>query len=628
MTTNARPPAPMKRGKSAGAPATVASKESVEEIRGLCRRVAPYMVRQWREVCSFLGVADNILDDLVLEYQGRRKSELAFQGLYRWQETAGRGAHKDKILKALQHAGLKRAEDEYRAMDTSKRKVPYMGRPENAAAQSETPANKQAKQKAFADRLSRPKTSPSGDQQDPRKSTKKPKSAAVVASQTNPLTLQVPATKPTDRCELKLKVTVKGVQRRGQAEVEATRDDFRSTKDDYKHTCHTFVKLVLANRRFHFRELRRLLDFPGISIQRLTIIGFNINVFILCHTLGAFEILHQTYVTGRLSALFHRALVTQLYLDRLCAAQLELSVTHDEAMTSMFRNILVERSYLERADSIATKHPVDECDYFTCDTDDESDYGKAPNADKIKSFDLSALKEDLNRFIGDMKQRLDTYNENIKDLLMTLRIVGQGSSPEISCLDDVIECLDYLRNSKSVGQGGKTDLFREYLAMVNQIRLKVQDISEQDYLVSFDTNLTGDASETFHKVLSEIEIMLHPISKFKVDEQVLNEITQTGIEKEIFGGLICFLPKLLQLMQDLAESIERDDTNKDETVDLDTEHNFVETGEENKENVTGGQEIIENSKTEPVNRTSNASDQQDKQLRPSSAVNYVETWTP
>ncbi|WAQ97003.1 hypothetical protein MAR_029693 [Mya arenaria] len=576
MTTNARPPAPMKRGKSAGAPTTVASKESVEEIRGLCRRVAPYMVRQWREVCSFLGVADNILDDLVLEYQGRRKSELAFQGLYRWQETAGRGAHKDKILKALQHAGLKRAEDEYRAMDTSKRKVPYMGRPENAAAQSETPANKQAKQKG----------------------------------------------------ELKLKVTVKGVQRRGQAEVEATRDDFRSTKDDYKHTCHTFVKLVLANRRFHFRELRRLLDFPGISIQRLTIIGFNINVFILCHTLGAFEILHQTYVTGRLSALFHRALVTQLYLDRLCAAQLELSVTNDEAMTSMFRNILVERSYLERADSIATKHPVDECDYFTCDTDDESDYGKAPNADKIKSFDLSALKEDLNRFIGGMKQRLDTYNENIKDLLMTLRIVRQGSSPEISCLDDVIECLDYLRNSKSVGQGGKTDLFREYLAMVNQIRLKVQDISEQDYLVSFVTNLTGDASETFHKVLSEIEIMLHPISKFKVDEQVLNEITQTGIEKEIFGGLICFLPKLLQLMQDLAESIERDDTNKDETVDLDTEHNFVETGEENKENVTGGQEIIENSKTEQVNRTSNASDQQDKQLRPSSAVNYVETWTP
>ncbi|WAQ96961.1 hypothetical protein MAR_029651 [Mya arenaria] len=298
MTTNARPPAPMKRGKSAGAPATVASKESVEEIRGLCRRVAPYMVRQWREVCSFLGVADNILDDLVLEYQGRRKSELAFQGLYRWQETAGRGAHKDKILKALQHAGLKRAEDEYRAMDTSKRKVPYMGRPENAAAQSETPANKQAKQKEqwlitfnsaktqvmFFSRTNdnRPTLifnnsqlnyvehhkhlgvtlsengkwhehinsiinsagkvlgsmrllkyklkrntinqiyisylrpileygsivwdnctkyeKDIGDQQDPRKSTKKPKSAAVVASQTNPLTLQVPATKPTDRC--------------------------------------------------------------------------------------------------------------------------------------------------------------------------------------------------------------------------------------------------------------------------------------------------------------------------------------------------------------------------------------------------------------------------------------------
>jgi len=61
-------------------------------------------------VCEQLGVADDILDDLERQYEGQRKSELAFQGICKWQEMAGRSAHKDKILKAIQLLGLKRAE--------------------------------------------------------------------------------------------------------------------------------------------------------------------------------------------------------------------------------------------------------------------------------------------------------------------------------------------------------------------------------------------------------------------------------------------------------------------------------------------------------------------------------------
>ena len=72
-------------------------------------------------------------------------------------------------------------------------------------------------------------------------------------------------------------------------------------------------------------------------------------------------------------------LVTPAYLEKLRAAQLELSVTLDESVTGKFRDVLIMRSDMDGADAMVTRHPVDECDYFTCDTDDESDLGQAPN---------------------------------------------------------------------------------------------------------------------------------------------------------------------------------------------------------------------------------------------------------
>ena len=78
----------------------------------MCKKIAPYIVHQWRDVCEELGVPDENLDHIEEEAEKSRgrRSEVAFQGLALWFEKTGRAASKDKLMKVLQGLGLRRAE--------------------------------------------------------------------------------------------------------------------------------------------------------------------------------------------------------------------------------------------------------------------------------------------------------------------------------------------------------------------------------------------------------------------------------------------------------------------------------------------------------------------------------------
>ena len=82
------------------------------DIRGVCKKISPYIVHQWRDVCEELGVPDEALDQLEAETDknGGKKSEVAFQGLALWFEKVGRAANKDKLMRVIQLLGLRRAE--------------------------------------------------------------------------------------------------------------------------------------------------------------------------------------------------------------------------------------------------------------------------------------------------------------------------------------------------------------------------------------------------------------------------------------------------------------------------------------------------------------------------------------
>ena len=174
---------------------------------------------------------------------------------------------------------------------------------------------------------------------------------------------------------MNFKITVKGMQRLDNDDIETARNGVNTTKDDFKHTGHTFVKHVMGDQRRHLRTLKTLISLNGISIQRLTKLEFNINMVILCHNLGALENLNQSFLTGRVSKIVHRALVSKELLNKLKAHELELTVELEDGMINKSRECLLLRD----APEVVEDHPVDELDYSMCTGDvDDSDESDIP----------------------------------------------------------------------------------------------------------------------------------------------------------------------------------------------------------------------------------------------------------
>lgn len=593
----------MNRSKSAGS--AQSSSSSLDEVREACRRVAPYIVHQWRDVCEDLGVADAVLNQIEAGHMTTRMSEIAFRGLSAWLEVAGRTTSKEKLQKVIHALGLRRAEDELRSMGP-KRQVPYMGRSTTAHGEQELPANKQAKQKALVDRLSKPKAV--SEQEDSKPKKKGPN----LSTGLNPLLMHVTPSKPDDICEVKMKITLKGVQRLDNDEIEQTHDDFKSTKDDYKNTCFNFVKFVMANRKAHFRDLQELLGYNGLSVQRLTKVGFNINVFLLCQSLGAFEVLYQNYVTGRLNKIVHSALVTRAHLEKLKVRQLELSVEIDEGMVNKYRDILLVRTPQEES----VVHPVDALEYFECDDDEEPAIHIEITHEDVQNFSLESLHDDFLGKIKHIDRRCEDFNASIKDLFRTLRILRTDEN-KITCLQDLINWWHKLKNSNSVvAQGARKDLVYEYIAIVNSIRITVQEISDKRIFVAFDKTLHPDSCETFHRLLADIEDMLDPGWKFQADDEVAAAHALTGMEQEMFGGLLCFLPKLTKLLHELCKTL-------DATVSSKQVENIE--GSSQPEDIKQTTEVNNNI----VKREENGQDDHIKADNPKvPTVNYVDTWAP
>lgn len=92
-------------------------------------------------------------------------------------------------------------------------------------------------------------------------------------------------------------------------------------------------------------------------MQRMNKMGFNINCFILCSSLGSFEILYQAYKSGRLKRICQTVFVTPECLEKLDATYVDLSVQIDDGMVNEYRDILLLRGVAEHPEQI---HPTDD----------------------------------------------------------------------------------------------------------------------------------------------------------------------------------------------------------------------------------------------------------------------------
>lgn len=176
-------------------------------------------------------------------------------------------------------------------------------------------------------------------------------------------------------------------------------------------------------------------------------------------------------------------------------------------------------------------------------------------SDEIRNFNLKSWHQELHSNVLQIDERYQKFEEeSLKDLLIILRIVRR-STEELTCLQDIINSYRYLKYSKTVAaQGTRSDIVYKYLAIVNIIRLAVQEVSYKLLIISFEETLHPDSCEALYRLLAQIEDMLHPGYTFEAGD-ITTRYVATGLERELFGAFICYLPKLMQKMCCICDTL-------------------------------------------------------------------------
>ena len=200
-----------------------------------------------------------------------------------------------------------------------------------------------------------------------------------------------------------------------------------------------------------------------------------------------------------------------------------------------------------------------------------------------EKFELGRWQKTLRTDIDNINYRFQSFNENALEFLRTLRIVKPEESQPVFCLNVVISYLKFLQNSHSVASGVRVDLIREFIAIVNQVRLKCEQILQNEANISFDILLSSDGCELFHTYLEQLETMLDPGYTFESNEKLLTH-SLSVLEKDLYSNLLTYIPSLLSVLFSLSDSLTllRTDEEVERIINYE-EPVTTEQGEENED---------------------------------------------
>ena len=147
------------------------------------------------------------------------------------------------------------------------------------------------------------------------------------------------------------------------------------------------------------------------------------------------------------------------------------------------------------------------------------------------------LTMDLPVLIG----RYGTLLQDAPAFLTAIKMSKGTNIDKVKTLTDVIDSFTFLRNSPSIGKCLRTDLVREYLSIVNVIRIKCDEVQQ-------DIGRIRDFDEMDNEItsrLAEVETMLEPAFNFS-DLNDLPDVDLSPAERRSFTGLLSFMSVILR----------------------------------------------------------------------------------
>lgn len=487
-------------------------KVEVDDIREILRRVSPYIVRQWKEVCRELGVPETELLEIETTSYSKKISTLAYRGLCLWFEQMGKLATKEKLISVLKKNGLRRAEEEVENLTIKQLTV----RP-----------------------LSSPRISTRVRSAKRRKSSGNPPSLQRLRSGSAKCTrirsAKLKYTKEEKPSDLSLRLRV--------SQIASQEDVNGYWREKCRDLCESFYTYVADNCEDYVIGLEHALDMSDVvvnDVRRDTVIIASVQ----CGNLGALESINQMYKSKRLTSLCQAVFINEQVLKSLGIKSLTLDLSIDPDDLEECRDYLLSRKFKEST----IFHPTDA---LAAPRNEEPSIERIPQLSekqKRRTKDMSGCQSRFILKLEKLKRRYTAFEEHTNEFLRTLQIVLPKGQESISNLAGLIRLHSYLLSSSGVGSGVRTDLVREYLAIVNNIRLYLENFREEcDEMLSDSESDDGDSdySEKIVKCLIEnVEDMLQVDHIFEEDTTVLDR--KLSSYEQTFCGMLCYIPLLCE----------------------------------------------------------------------------------
>ncbi|KAK3090318.1 hypothetical protein FSP39_010918 [Pinctada imbricata] len=300
-----------------------------------------------------------------------------------------------------------------------------------------------------------------------------------------------------------------------------------------------FYKFITENCHFFIERLENALEIREITVSEIRKGSLIINC--QCWSLGALESLNQIYRSKRLHAICQNVFVTGSVLGLLAAKDISLMVLINTDSFDSAREMFLSRKFRE------------------CNIIHPADLLEPPSDDPVLEF---TGKDGFDLQLDRICKRHKDFEAQTKDFLRTINIILPKGKKTISSLKELIQLHTYLCGTETVSSGVRSDLVREFLAIVNNIRLLTCELSahvqkSQTSVSSIRTSVSSginghNPGVSLKKwLLSDIEDMLSPEYVFEEDISTLNR--KLSSSEKLFTGLLCYIPLLFVKLQTVLD---------------------------------------------------------------------------
>lgn len=152
----------------------------------------------------------------------------------------------------------------------------------------------------------------------------------------------------------------------------------------------------------------------------------------------------------------------------------------------------------------------------------------------ISEINWPEVLEAIENEMAAVKEQCRGFQEKWRDIMLGIKRVRTDT--KMTSFRDVMDCHCHMKSISDI-EPSCVELFKEYFAMVNDIKQKTEDLTQK-------LKKHQRVCSAVEGPMSDLELMLHPDFPFKEDAKFV-PVSLSGAEKRSMLGFLAYIPQLL-----------------------------------------------------------------------------------